>query len=223
MGYCWTNTCEVGGFKTIYLSCDVICLSRRDEWQIKGLVAVIITSGYDVTRFPLCASEHATSVGVVPLGIMPILVIGLLGCGGSPLGRSDWLYGYSWQAWLAYGPGCMRSTMGFFPGGVRIVYIRSEPARSSSIDAAPVTGSLLFYAPVCCFAVCGATELSLSVLFGGTACIWLAGWELFFRQVCVSSVMAADSVAAVGGRAGIMFGVELVIPWNAPESVFNLN
>ena len=53
---------------------------------------------------------------------------------------------------------------------------------------------------MCCFAVCGAAELSLSVLFGGTACIWLAGWELFFRQLGVSVVMAADSVAAAGGR-----------------------
>ena len=46
----------------------------------------------------------------------------------------------------------------FLPRGVRIVYIRSEPAGSSSVNAAPVTGSLLFYAPVCCFAVCGAAE-----------------------------------------------------------------
>ena len=76
---------------------------------------------------------------------------------------------------------------------------------------------------MCCFAACGAAELPLSVLFGGTACIWLADWELFFRQVCVSSVMAADSVAAAGGRAGITFDVELVIPWDAPEAVINLN
>ena len=157
----------------------MICLSRNDEWQIKGLVAVIMAGGYDVTGFLLCASERATSVGVVPPGIIPILVIGLLGCGGSLFGRSDWLYRSSCQAWLADGPGCVRSAVDFFPGGVRIVHIRSVPARSSSIDAVPVTGSLLFYAPVCCFAVCGAAELSLSVLFGGTVCIWLAGWELF--------------------------------------------
>ena len=76
---------------------------------------------------------------------------------------------------------CVRSAVAFFAGGVRIVHIRSEPTGSSSLDAAPVTGSLLFYAPVCCFAVCGAAEFSLSVLFGGTACIWLAGRGLFFR------------------------------------------
>ena len=139
---CQTNTCDVGGLMTIYPSCDVIRLSHRDEWQIKGLVAVMIAVGYDVTRFPLCASKHATSVGVVPPGIMPILVIGLLGCGGSPLGRSDWLNRFSWEAWLAGGPMCVRSAVAFLPGGVRIMHIRSEPAGSSSINAAPVTGSL---------------------------------------------------------------------------------
>ena len=35
--------------------------------------------------------------------------------------------------------------------------------------------------------------------------------------------MAADGVAAAGGRAGIRFEVELVIPWDAPEAVINLN
>ena len=91
-----------------------------------------------------------------------------------------------------------------------------------SFDAAPVTGSLLFYAPVYCLAVCCAAESSSKVFFGGTVCIWLAGRELFFRQVGVSSVMAADSAAAAGDRAGITFGVELVIPWDAPEAVVDL-
>ena len=90
------------------------------------------------------------------------------------------------QAWLEDGPERVRSAVVFSPGGVRIAYIRSEPSGSSSIDAAPVTGSLLFYAPVCCFAVCDAAELPLSVSFGGTACIWLAGWELFFpASLCI--------------------------------------
>ena len=38
------------------------------------------------------------------------------------------------------------------PGVPRIGYIRRTLAGSSSIDAAPVTGSLLFYSPVCCLA-----------------------------------------------------------------------
>ena len=79
IGFCRTNTCDVGGLMTIYPSCDVIRLSRRDEWQIKGLVSVMIAGGDDVTRFPLCASERSTLVGVIPPGIMPNLVIGLWG------------------------------------------------------------------------------------------------------------------------------------------------
>ena len=102
------------------------------------------------------------------------------------------------------------------------MYIRSVLTGSSSLDAVPVTGSLLFYTPVCCLAVCGAAEFSSKVLFGGTIYIWLAGRELFFRQVGVSSVMMADSAAAAEGRAGITFDVELVIPWDAPEAVVDL-
>ena len=82
-------------------------------------------------------------------------------------------------AWLAARRMSVRSMVVICPGGVRIVYIRRALTGSSSLDAAPVTGSLLFYAPVCCLAVCCAVELSSWVLFGGTDCIWLAGRGLF--------------------------------------------
>ena len=36
-------------------------------------------------------------------------------------------------------------------------------------------------------------------------------------------VMATDSAAATGGRAGITFDVELVVPWDAPEAVVDLH
>ena len=35
--------------------------------------------------------------------------------------------------------------------------------------------------------------------------------------------MATDSAAAMGGRAGITFDVELVVPWDAPEAVVDLH
>ena len=181
------------------------------------------TGGDDVIWFLLCDCERVTSVGVVSLGMFPILVIGLRDCVSGSLGRSDWVDRLSWWAWLAGRPMSVRSTGVVSPGGVRIVYIRSVLTGSSSLDAAPVTGSLLFYASVCCLAVCCATEFSSKVLFGGTVCICLAGRELFFRQAGVSSVMAADSAAAAEGRAGITFDVELVIPWDAPEAVVDLN
>ena len=87
------------------------------------------------------------------------------------------------------------------PGVVRIEYIRPVLAGSSSLDAAPVTGPLIFYAPVCCLAMCCAAEISSWVLFGGADYIWLAGCGLFFRQVSVTVVMATDS-ACSGGRPG---------------------
>ena len=71
--------------------------------------------------------------------------------------------------------------------------------------------------------MCCAAEIISWVLFGGTDCIWLAGCGLFFRQVSVTLAMATDSAAAAGGRAGITFGVELVVPWDAPEAVVDLH
>ena len=76
---------------------------------------------------------------------------------------------------------------------------------------------------MCCLAICCAAEFSSWVLFGGVECIWLAGRGLFFRQVSVTLVMATDSAPAAEGRAGITFGVELVVPWDVPEAVVDLH
>ena len=62
--------------------------------------------------------------------------------------------------------------------------------------------------------MCCSAELPVSGLLFGNC---------FFRQVCVSSVMAADSAAATGGQAGITFDVELVVPWDAPEAVITFD
>ena len=60
------------------------------------------------------------------------------------------------------------------PCAVGIGYKGRGLAGSSSFDAAPVTGSLLFYAPVCRLTVCCAVRFSLWVFLGGSDCIWLA-------------------------------------------------
>ena len=149
-------------------------------------------------------------------------MIGLLDCVGGPLRCSDWLGWLSWWAWLA---GRQINACGAVvcPGVVRIEYIRHVLAGSSSLDVAPVTGSLLFYAPVCCLAVCCAAEFSSWVLFSGTDVSGLLDVNYFFWQVSVTLVMATDSAAAAGGRAGIAFGVELLVPWDAPEAVVDLH
>ena len=66
-------------------------------------------------------------------------------------------------------------------GGVRITYFRRARTGSSSLDAAPVTWSLVFTTPVYCLAVYRAAGFYLWLLFGGTDCVWLAGCGLFFR------------------------------------------
>ena len=105
-----------------------------------------------------------------------------------------------------------------------IVYIRRARTQRSSLHAAPVTGSLVFSAPVYCLAVYCAAGFYSWLLFGGTDCVWLARRGLFFRQARVDLFMVTDGAAVVVGRAGITFGVELVIPrvlsWSFPEKLW---
>ena len=82
-----------------------------------------------------------------------------------------------------------------------------------------MTGSLVFSTPVYCFAVYCAAGLYSWLLFGGTDCAWLSGGGLFLRRVRVDLSMATDGAAVVDGRAGITFGEELYVPWDAPEAV----
>ena len=177
IGYCRINTWEVGYLGSIYLPCDVDRFFGRDVWQIKGLEAVVMAGGDDVIRFLLCACERATSVGVVSPGMLLILVIGLLDCVGGPLGCLDWLNRLSWGAWLAGRPMSVHSAVAVFPGGVRIMYIRSELTGSPSLDTTPVTGSLHFYAPVCCLA--GVGRWYFLYLACWTWIFFPASWYIF--------------------------------------------
>ena len=159
-------------------------LCDRNEWQIKELEVVVMPDGSDSNRFQRCACVRGTSLGVLSAGRITIMGVGLVGCRGGPVGGSDWL--------------SVRGVVVVCPGGVRIVYIRRALTGSSSLDAAPVTGSLVFSAPVYCLAVYRAAGFYSWLIFGGTDCVWLAGCGLFFRRV-----RATDGAAVVEGQAGI--------------------
>ena len=90
-------------------------------------------------------------------------------------------------------------------------------------DAAPVTGSLVFSALLDCLDIYCAAEFALCRLFCGTDCVWLAGFELSFRRVSVYWTMATEGTALVENRAGITFGVELYVPWDAPKAVVDIH
>ena len=113
----------------------------------------------------------------------------------------------------------MRGAVVISPGGVRISYIRRALCGRSSTDTAPVTGSLVFSAALDCRDVYCVAEFASCWLFCGTDCVWLAGFGLFFRRVSVYWIMVTDGAALVENRAGITFGVELYVPWDAPEAV----
>ena len=100
-----------------------------------------------------CTCVRGPSLGVLTVGRIAIMVIGLFDGGGGPLGCSDWL--------------SVRGSVAGCPGGVRIIYIRRARTGSSSLDAEPVTGSLVFSAPVYCLAVYFAAGFYSWLLFGG--------------------------------------------------------
>ena len=152
--------------------CDVDRLCDQNTWQIKELEVLVMIDGNDNNRLQRSACVRGTSLGSFPREGFPIMVIGQIGCGGGPVGCSDWLK--------------VRGAVVVWPGGVRIGYIRRVPIESSSTDAAPVTGSVVFSTPLDCLDVYCAAEFASCLLFGGTDCVWVAGFGLFFRQVSVN-------------------------------------
>ena len=128
---------------------------------------------------------------------------------GGPVDCSDWMR--------------VRGAVDFSPGGVRIGYIRRVLCGISSTDAMPVTGSLVFYALLDCLDVYCAAEFALCQLFCGKDCVWLAGFGLSVWRVSVYWTMVTEGAALVENRAGITFGVELYVPWNAPEVVVDIH
>ena len=155
-----------------------------------------------------CAGERGTSLGVLSAGRIPCLVIGRIDCGGGPVDGSDWTR--------------VRGAVDFSSGEVRIGYIRRALWDRSSTDAAPVTGTLVFSVRNVCLDVCCSAGFASCRIFCSMDCVLLAGFGLSFRRVCECWTIATDGAALVENRAGIMFGVELYVPWDVPEAVVDI-
>ena len=89
----------------------------------------------------------------------------------------------------------------------------------SLIDAAPVTGPLLDSALSDCLLELCTAGFSSTWTFCSTDSVLLAGFVLSVRRVNDVVNIAADGAALVEARAGVTFGVELYVPWDAPEVV----
>ena len=201
-GYGRTITWEGGYLLRLYPPCDVDRLCDYMAWQIKGSV-IIIMLDWDENNSPQrCACKCGTLLGVLSAGRIPRLVIGRFDCGGGPVDCSDWTR--------------VRGAVDFSPGGVRIGYIRRVLWDRSSTDAAPVT------VLVVCLDVYCAAGFALCRIFCSTDCVLLAGFGLSFRRVSECWTIATDGAVLVENRAGITFGVELYVPWDAPEAVVDI-
>ena len=100
-------------------------------------------------------------------------------------------------------------------GAVWIDYIRCTLWGGSSTDAAPVTGSLVFFAPWDCLDDYCAAECASGWLFCGTDCVCFASCEIFILGGGLYWTKTMEGAALVEDRAGIMFGVELYVLWDA--------
>ena len=78
-----------------------------------------------------------------------------------------------------------------------------------------MTGSLVFSALLGCLDVYCAAGFTSCRTFCSTDCVLHAGFGLSLRRVSKYWTMATEGAALVENRAGITFGVELYVPWEA--------
>ena len=177
------------------------------EIKVPGLGLVLSEDKDHIAR--RCACMCRTPLGVFSVGRISLRLIGCRACVGGLVNCSDWLR--------------MDCVIDFLPGGVWINYIRPGLEDVSLIVAAPVTGSLVSSALFVCLSVHCTAGFSSYWTFCGTDCVLLTGSQLFLRRVSECWTVATNSAAVVEDRAGITFGVELYVPWDAPEAVVDIS
>ena len=101
--------------------------------------------------------------------------------------------------------------------------IRSGLWNDLLIDAAPVTGSLIYSALSDGLIVFCTAGFSSRWIFCSTDFVLLAGFVSYVRRVDDCRNMAADGAALAEVRAGITFGAKLYVPWDAPEAVVDIS
>ena len=205
-GYCGTIARDEQYLPRLHPPCvvDRLC-GYKTKIKVPGIVLILHRDMKNSTQ--CCACMRETSLGVFSAG--RILLSGCSACLGGSVDCSDWP-----RASCA---------VDFSAGGVWIGYIRPVLWDRSLIEAAPVTGSLVSSALFDCWNMYCTAGFTSCWTFCSTDCILLAGFGLFLRRVGECLTMATNGAAVVGYRAGITFGVELYVPWDAPEVVVDIS
>ena len=136
-------------------------------------------------------------------GFSPTLIGRRASVGGSE-GLADWP--------------CALGTVDNPLGGVWIDFIRRTVGDSHSIVAVPVTGSLV--SPT----LFSRRDADFSYRYSIYCINCDMDWILPARyQVLLLKPMDAGGFSIVDNRAGVTFGVELYVPWDAPEMAIDLS
>ena len=81
------------------------------------------------------------------------------------------------------------------------------------------SGSTIFS----CWDVCCTAGSTLTLTFCGTDWVLPAGYQVLFQKISMRWTMDANGLSVVDNHAGITFGVELYVPWDAPEAVVDIS
>ena len=181
---------ELGSLRHLiqYFDVDCLCIKMNQQFkEVQGDVIMPITDRVENNRLQRCAGGGGSSLVHCTMGRIPFRTIGRFSCGRVSVSRSDWLHG------------CAASFIS--AGSVRIGYIRNARSVRYSIDAAPVTGSLVFFHTFdrlhrYCAAECASSLNCYDFFFGRVDLCWTKTME--------GSVLVEDC-------AGVMFGVKLFL------------
>ena len=109
------------------------------------------------------------------------------------------------------------------PGGVWIDFIRRTVGDSQSIVAVPVTGSLISPTLFSRRDADFSHRYSRYCIYCDTDWILPARYQVLLLKHAAGGTMDADGFSIVNNRACVTFGVELYVPWDAPEMVIDLS
>ena len=161
---------------------------------------------YDSGRRCVCTSDTQPAAHPAA-GLLLALICRRAFVGGS-VGRADWPHAL----------GAVDNP----PGGVWIDFIRRTLEDSQSIVAVPVTGSLV---PTTLFSCRDAnyTDIYSICIVCSTDWVLPAGYQVLLPEYAECGTMDADGFSIVDNRAGVTFGIELYVPWDAPEMAVDLS
>ena len=211
-GYCRTIAWEERYLPRLHPPCvvDRLC-GYSMKIKVLGFVLNMLIRDRNIST-RRCACMRGTSLGVFSAGRILLMLSGCFAFVGDSVDCSDWPCAY-----------CADCAVDFSAWGVWISYIRQVLWDRSLIDAAPVTGSLVSSALFDCLDVYCAAGFTSRWTFCSTDCVLLAGFGLSLRRVGECWTMATNGAALVENRAGITFGVELLVPWDAPNAVVDIS